>query len=679
MPSLERVRNSQFFVAALLALATGLSLFLRYPLPMGEPGVVLLRLKAPSVFWFFRVSYGLFMFTTPLILYSAALSFFFVHVYRPDRDGSRGELPPYEPPEKRKDLYVVLGEVHHPTKRERSERPHWLKVPEKGLYTGTACFGAIGSGKTSSLIRPLASQLFTFAAADPERRLGGIVLEVKGDFCHQVRAILEKAGRGEDYLEISLDTRYRYNPLANKDLDEDALAYAITTLIANIYGKGKDPFWPMASTNAMKFLILLHRLLDGYVTLTDVYHAAIEPGLLQKRLDDARKRYGIEQILLVSTESYGKHTELLREAFVEDPDDETKLRATWSAELETSLTKNRVPFEVRRLQSGDADPTKREQLEAVERWYKNDWTAIDVKLRTSIVEGISVFLSLFDTNPALKTIFCPPKAVFDGERNRREDGYPLGEPFPAFADLIEKGRVVALNFPVSLNPTVAKTIGTLMKLDYQRAVLLRIPRMAAAEEAERKGSPKVHFRPTVFLVDEYQNFVTVGETGTGDQNFFALSRQPKCIAVVATQSVVSLKSALSSDDAYKTLLQTFRSTVFLTSKDDLTAKYGSELCGKEDKVQASYNVSESTQDAKVSFLDGRTAGSRSSVSTSKSYQVRQQERFPVKAFYSLKNAQSIAVCFDGVNPIPTCYCYLKPYWLPVEESWWDQYEKGLLG
>ena len=338
-----------------------------------------------------------------------------------------------------------------------------------------------------------------------------------------------------------------------------------------------------------------------------------------------------------------------------------------------------MPFERKRLQGETADPDRRDQLEAVERWYRNDWTAIDVKLRTSIVEGISVFLSLFDTNPALKAIFCPPKDVFDSVKNPPDAGYPLGEPFPPFADLIEKGRVVALNFPVSLNPTVAKTIGTLMKLDYQRAVLLRIPKMAAAEERERAGGPKVHFRPTVFLVDEYQNFVTVGETGTGDQNFFALSRQPKCIGIVATQSVVSLKSALSSDDAYKTLLQTFRSTVFLTSKDDLTAKYGSELCGKEDRVQASYNVSESSQDAKVSFLDGRTAGSRSSVSTSKSYQIRQLERFPLKAFYGLKNAQSIAICFDGVNPIPTCYCYLKPHWLPVEQSWWDQYEQGLLG
>src|SRR5262249_45421376 len=146
-------------------------------------------------------------------------------------------------------------------------------------YTGIACFGAIGSGKTTALIRPVAEQLFGYAAHDSARRLGGLVLEVKGDFCHQVQEMLRATGRGEDYLEISLRTRLRYNPLANPDLDEAALAYAITPLIANIYGRGKDPFWPMASTNAMKFLTLLHRLLHDYVPLTDVYITAINPRL----------------------------------------------------------------------------------------------------------------------------------------------------------------------------------------------------------------------------------------------------------------------------------------------------------------------------------------------------------------------------------------------------------------
>jgi hypothetical protein len=468
------------------------------------------------------------------------------------------------------------------------------------------------------------------------------------------------------------------------------------------------------------------------VTLIDIYRTAINPALLQERLKAGARKYQLVEYIEVSpevfsahaahfathkfrqtasdggpyraettfelidvlkkhtiphnpvtlranateyariaAEDFAEHAEALEALFDLDPDGD-RYRAAATDEVVETLKSLRLAFETVVVEAGGTDAERQDQMEAVLRWFRGDWTQIDAKLRTSIVEGISVFLSLFDTNPTIKRIFCPPKETFDPARNRPEDGYPLGEPFPSFADLVEEGRVVGLNFPIALDPTVAKTIGTLMKLDYQRAVLLRIPRMAAA-------GPATHFRPTVFVCDEYQNFATVGETGTGDQNFFSLSRQPKCIALVATQSVVSLKSAISSDDAAKTLLQTFRTKVFLNTADDVTADFASKLCGKEDRLQVSYNVSESSQDAKVSFLDGRTAGSRSSVSTSKSYQVRQLERFPARAFYGLKNAQAIAIAFDGVNPIPPCYSYLKPYWLPVEQSWWDQYEQGLLG
>ena len=46
---------------------------------------------------------------------------------------------------------------------------------------------------------------------------------------------------------------------------------------------------------------------------------------------------------------------------------------------------------------------------------------------------------------------------------------------PPFDELIETGQIVGLNFPVALNPALAKIIGTMMKIDYQRAVQLRIP------------------------------------------------------------------------------------------------------------------------------------------------------------------------------------------------------------
>jgi hypothetical protein len=43
--------------------------------------------------------------------------------------------------------------------------------------------------------------------------------------------------------------------------------------------------------------------------------------------------------------------------------------------------------------------------------------------------------------------------------------------------MLEQGKVCALNFPVSINPGLARTIGTLMKQDFQKGVLNRIPKI----------------------------------------------------------------------------------------------------------------------------------------------------------------------------------------------------------
>src|SRR6266436_5231347 len=44
----------------------------------------------------------------------------------------------------------------------------------------------------------------------------------------------------------------------------------------------------------------------------------------------------------------------------------------------------------------------------------------------------------------------------------------------------------------------------MMKLDFERAVLNRVPEMEA--------HPERHFREVLFLCDEYQHFATVGES-----------------------------------------------------------------------------------------------------------------------------------------------------------------------
>ena len=84
-----------------------------------------------------------------------------------------------------------------------------------------------------------------------------------------------------------------------------------------------------------------------------------------------------------------------------------------------------------------------------------------------------------------------------------------------------------------------------------------------------KANPGSYFRPAVFICDEYQAFASVGEDDpSGDEKSFALTRQCRCIPIVATQSISSLRAVLGSSEAWRSLLQTLRTRIFLSLSDD---------------------------------------------------------------------------------------------------------------
>jgi len=102
----------------------------------------------------------------------------------------RGRLPAWPASPNDDAPSLVIGETHHPTVPRESEQPSWLVVPEKGLYTGVLVVGAVGTGKTSGCMYPFAQQLLSWQSDDPRKRAGGLVLEVKGDFCHKYRSMI---------------------------------------------------------------------------------------------------------------------------------------------------------------------------------------------------------------------------------------------------------------------------------------------------------------------------------------------------------------------------------------------------------------------------------------------------------------------------------------------------------
>jgi len=171
--------------------------------------------------------------------------------------------------------------------------------------------------------------------------------------------------------------------------------------------------------------------------------------VLEKKLKEAERRLGESDSVLVSEESLPQHPRDL-EPFAFRLNSELGLyKAKSSAGLLAVLKAKNISFEVLNESAEKEIPQeKREQLEAVKRWFYNDWQRIEPKLRTSIVEGISVFLSLFEDNPVVKRTFCPPAECYDPVANH---DYKFGKPLPSFSWLIENGKVCALNFPAVMN------------------------------------------------------------------------------------------------------------------------------------------------------------------------------------------------------------------------------------
>jgi hypothetical protein len=634
------------------------------PLPADNPLLNLIALERPNLFRASLWTYRTLTATTSYLVLSVVTSLLYILAGPGTLDAAPRPLPPYPAVRRRTSLFLVLGERHHASRFGRATEPAWLTIPERGLYTGIAIIGAIGSGKTSACIYPYADQLLGYKASSAKERVGGLVLEVKGDFCQHVRDILHRYGRASDYVEISLTSIYRYNPLHN-DLDAYALAFGIATLMTNLFGRGKEPFWQQASTNLVKFVILLHQVLDDYVTLFQVYQHIIDPEKLRDRITEGQRRFPADaRQLVVPKQAHLTCAALADWPWHEDAS-ETHTWSPWTAQLESALRNEHIDWQVRQPSQSDQERDKRAQFEAVQRWFDGDWMRIEPKLRTSIVEGVSVFLSLFDDSPRVKHTFCPPKSLYE-PRAATDPG--TGTALPSIADLIEQGKVIALNFPAAMNPALARALGTMLKQDFQRAVLNRIPRISA-------GPDRV-WRPVVFLCDEYQAFATTGENDpSGDEKFFSLARQAKCIPIVATQSISSLRSTLPGE-SWRTLLQGLRTKIFLSLSDDFSAHVAADLCGRAERLKPGYTLTEAGVDARVSLLTGRSAANRATVSATKTYSLYLDYVFQPKTFAELQNAQAIVLAYDGTNPLPPTLCYLKPYYLDVQSSYFDHLAAG---
>ena len=717
--------------------------FVRRPFPSFDehPILALVQYHTPDVFTAMLLWYYLSPFVVVMLCGVISVTVWKVWLEGRRRDFAPfAKLPPWPLSADQKAPAIVIGEVHHPVEAREIFSPSWLTIPERGLYTGVAIFGAVGSGKTSACMNPFARQLLGWQAGNPHMRAAALILEVKGDFCHDIRQILVEAGRGQDYIELGMDSRSQWNPLSAWWLDSYSLAYTVSSLLNQLFGKGKEPFWQQAYTNLVRWIIELHRVFpDRWVTLQQVYRCAIDPELFAAKIEAAEKlsddlNTGTVFVKEDVLEAQSEH--LCEWNWTVAPGGQDQ-QAAYTRPMKAKLDEHKIAHEIA-WESGPGEDT-RERVEAIKRWFVHDWQNLDNKIKSSIVEGVSVFLSMFDM-PDVAKMFCPaaphitddPQAIILQAQIKRlkaekdaaaekagaaeaaeaepeaeaepddktpqaaeaawvvteaepddktpdpstesnqaptEEEAPITRHLPPIYELIEQGKVLALNMPAGINPALSRAVGVMLKNAWLQALLMR--------PAKMKANPGSYFRPAVFICDEYQAFASVGEDDpSGDEKSFALTRQCRCIPIVATQSISSLRAVLGSSEAWRSLLQTLRTRIFLSLSDDASAKIASELCGQVAKIKESYTISETSKRSEVSPLSGRAGGGGGSMGATKSFREQREAVFHPRDFALLSNCQAICLPYDGAQSLEPRRVYLKPHYLPAEHSYWRAKEAG---
>lgn len=82
-------------------------------------------------------------------------------------------------------------------------------IPEKGLFQNVLVTGTIGSGKTSSFMYPTTKQLMEFECNNPDKKLGLLILDVKGNYYTQVKQYAKNCNRENDLVIIELRRKYK--------------------------------------------------------------------------------------------------------------------------------------------------------------------------------------------------------------------------------------------------------------------------------------------------------------------------------------------------------------------------------------------------------------------------------------------------------------------------------------
>ena len=147
-----------------------------------------------------------------------------------------------------------------------------IYLTEKGLFQNILITGTIGSGKTSSAIYPFLEQLISFENNNINKKLGMLILDVKGNMFFQVKEYVKKYNREKDLIVISLFSGEKYNPIYKPNISPIVLANRLKTILTLFSPNSSENYWldkvEQILTECIKFCRIYN---NGYVTFKEIH------------------------------------------------------------------------------------------------------------------------------------------------------------------------------------------------------------------------------------------------------------------------------------------------------------------------------------------------------------------------------------------------------------------------
>lgn len=160
-----------------------------------------------------------------------------------------------------------------------------IYVPEKGLYQNFLITGTIGTGKTSSAMYPFTEQFLAYNSTHLNKKLGILLLDVKGNYYSYLLKIAKKFKLENDILEISLNSNLKYNPLHKPYLSPSVLANRLKTILLLFSENHSESYWLDKVEQIFTEAIKLCRLYNnGYVTFTELHKLLMEPDYYHSKI-----------------------------------------------------------------------------------------------------------------------------------------------------------------------------------------------------------------------------------------------------------------------------------------------------------------------------------------------------------------------------------------------------------